>query len=151
MIGWSQCGTDTFDNNPRAFYWAQNADGTFHSCHVFTGFRPQAEQYDYFRVSDTNWNSYWGAFFNGTELLPSGVNLDFTLGWSGAAMERGDQQDSGFARWTQLREHHAFANGWSDWDDADDANTEPDDRGYHCHAEDANTVRIHPGDEHNQC
>lgn len=115
VIGYSNC-TDRTYSAPTMFCWARNNDGS-RRCGVW-GARPLAQgQWDTFRVSDTDANTYWGSYINGESLQPAGVNMDFSQGYSITAMERGASTDSGRARWHNLSEYHD-GNGWSSWDNA---------------------------------
>lgn len=117
VLGYSGCNGQTY-SAPRLFWWATQATSAVTSCGVWANSNlPEQSQSDIFRVSDTNANTFWGSYFNGVSLQPNGVDMDFARGWSTAAMERGSATDGGFAQWDSLREYHD-ANGWTNWDDA---------------------------------
>ncbi len=111
----SSCGNNAY-TVPRLFYamrWANDPPGYQH-CAMLAG-TLTAEQYDELRVSDTDKNSRWGSYWNGVELQPAGVLMDFNDGHSTVAGERGWSTDNCFSRWTDIEEYHP-TNGWTNWD-----------------------------------
>lgn len=101
---------------------------------------PASGQYDYFRVSDLNTDSYWSSWFNQEMLQPNGVDMDFIEGLNQIGMERGHSNNSCFARWDDLQEQH-ISNGWAVWN-----NPSPGvDRDPDCnrHVIDNNTVAVY--------
>lgn len=115
VIGYSNCDGNTY-NGPRAFMWVHMA-GVGQWCDVLAAAPLAQGQWDTFRTSDTNADTKWDFFLNGTNQLPGGRDLDFAKGWSTAGRER-HAADSGRARWHNLSEFHD-GNGWSSWDDAE--------------------------------
>lgn len=115
IIGWSNCAgyRTQFYHEPTAFAWWTNNNGTG-SCRVFETRTPSAGNYHQFRASDVDNNSYWGAWLNGVELQPNGVNMDFTQGLGAIGMERGDDADSGYTSFRNMQENHD-SNGWTAW------------------------------------
>lgn len=97
--GWR--ADDVKYSRPTLFRWAELSTGAVVGCRVFTNRQP-ASGWHTFRLSDANQNSYWGPYFNGVELEPNGVLLDFTAGTSYVNMERGNANDPGTAEWTAL-------------------------------------------------
>jgi hypothetical protein len=114
FIGYHTCGSDTkFYVHPTLFYWAHHSNGTS-QCGVWTGRHPLEGQYDAFRASDINANTYWGSYFNGEALQPDGINMDFSKSYNAVGSERGGAADDGTARFHQLNEYHD-GNGWTIW------------------------------------
>ena len=89
-----------------------NSTGQPAGCRVFASRQPSAGTHT-FRISDTNGNFYWGPWFDGEELEPSGVLLDFTTGASYVGMERGSAADSPNAEWWALGGWRS--GGWQQW------------------------------------
>ena len=116
VIGWSNCAgfRNQFYHEATPFAWWTNNSGAT-GCRVFENRNPDGDQYHNFRVSDLNSNTYWGSWLNGSELQPSGVNLDFSQGLGAVGMERGDAGDNGYTRFLNLTEYHD-GNQWSQWD-----------------------------------
>lgn len=124
VVGYSNCNGSTY-SNPTLFWWSHKTTGES-DCGVWGAKHPTEGQYDLFRVSDLNANTYWGSYWNQEELQPNGVHLDFTHGWSIAAMERGDSADGGYARYEDLNEYHDNG-GWSLWNNLTlDSDQDPD-------------------------
>ncbi|MFT4080993.1 MAG: hypothetical protein QM638_00255 [Nocardioides sp.] len=141
LIGYSNCSPyrNHFYTEPTLFFWAINSDGSLVSCGVFSDRHPTSKQYDAFRVSDTNGNTYWGSYFNGNELQSSGVDMNFSKGYNWVATERGAAADDGYTRFNNLAEYHD-SNGWTSWDNAVGRyDTDPD---YDVSTPDANTVIV---------
>jgi len=139
LIGYSNCPgfQGHYYVHPHRFWWAMYSTGAFRGCGVFSGSVPEGT-YQTFRGSDENGNYYWGAWYNGTNLQPSGVKLDFNQGMNGAGMERALSSDSGYSRFNQLSEYHD-GNGWSYFDDLRvGVNRDPS---YHFHE-----VNVHSGE-----
>jgi hypothetical protein len=127
LVGYSNCAgyTDFFYENPTLFYWSRTNSGTTR-CRVWENRHPVSGQYDAFRASDINSNTYWGSYLNGEERQPDGVNMDFARGWNYLGMERGHRDDGGFARFNELQEYHD-GNGWTRSDDLSPCcETDPD-------------------------
>lgn len=131
VIGWSFCPGEGYDHhqNPTEFWWSVTDNGNT-DCHIWDQRHPNSGQSDNFRVSDINANSYWGSYFNGNELQPSGVNMDFSHGISFIGAERGHSNDNGFARFDDLTEWHT-SDEWSHWDHLDRYDAHPNDPDYH--------------------
>ena len=119
VIGYSNCPghTGQFFVNPKKMYWAFNSQGTFVGCNVWEGASLPEATFQTFQGSDSNANGYWGFWYNGTNLQPNGVLLDFNSAMNGWGMERGDSSDDGYARFNELSEYHDNTPGWSRWDD----------------------------------
>ena len=115
--GWSSCTTGGADDvkydRPTLFRWMRNTTGQGSTCRVFASRQPVSGWHS-FRISDANENTYWGPFFDGEELEPNGIPLDFATGGSYLDMERGNSADPGSAQWRALTEHRNGA--WSNWD-----------------------------------
>jgi len=127
VIGYSQCPgyTNHFYIHPHRFWWAYKSNGALVGCRVFAGNLPEAS-YQTFRASDTDADYYWGAWYNGSNLTPNGVPLDFHEGVNVAAMERATSSDPGYARFNAMSEYHD-GNAWSVWDDLSSAgDNDPD-------------------------
>jgi hypothetical protein len=138
VVGWSNC-TRKYYQNPTLFY-VSRTDSGLSRCHVWEDRHPRSGQYDYFRVSDLNANSYWGSYFNQEELQPNGIDMDFSRGFNGIGTERGHSNDSCYARWSDLQEYHD-SNGWTTWNDpSPGVDRDPD-----CYRDviDINTVSVH--------
>ena len=116
LIGYSRCSgyTGTFYTQPTLFYWS-TTDGGLTRCQVWGTKHPAGGQYDSFRVSDINANTYWGSFWDGAELQPDGINMDFSRGFNQVAMERGHHDDICTSYFNELNEYHD-GNGWTRWD-----------------------------------
>jgi hypothetical protein len=120
LIGFSNCPghTGRYFTHPKKFYWAVSSQGTFEGCNVWEGTSLPEDTFQTFRGSDINANKRWGFYYNGTELQPDGIALDFSSGVNGWGMERGDRTDDGYARFNELSEYHTNTpGGWSHWDD----------------------------------
>lgn len=128
VIGFSNCPghTGQFFNNPKKMFWAFNSQGSFVGCRVWENDSLPEETFQNFRGSDINANGEWGSWYNGNELQPNGVLLDFSSAMNGWGMERGDRTDDGYARFNELSEYHDNG-GWSRWDDQRlNADSDPD-------------------------
>jgi hypothetical protein len=136
VIGYSNCSGSTYAH-PHLFYWGQYANGT-HTCGMLSPVPSEGTTHS-MRVSDTDGNTYWGAYYQGTQLQPNGVNMDFAKGFSIVAMERGGSNDSGAARWNNLEEYHD-GNAWTNWDNA--SNGGDYDPAYHFNRVNAYTVAV---------
>lgn len=119
VIGYSNCPghTGQYFTNPKKMFWAFTSQGSFVACNVWEGASLPEATFQTFQGSDTNANGYWGSWYNGNELQPNGVLLDFNSGMNGWGMERGDASDDGYARFNELSEYHDNTPGWSRWDD----------------------------------
>lgn len=117
LVGYSSCAgyTGKFYSEPVLFFTSFTSNGQ-KQCAVWQHRDVVPGQYDYLRASDVDGNTYWGGYFNGFEMQPNGVNLDFAKGFNYAGAEQGDANDNGFARFNDLDEYHD-GNGWSNWDD----------------------------------
>jgi hypothetical protein len=120
VIGYSNCSghRGKFFKEPTLFWWAVNSRGQYVGCNVWETLHPLPGTMREFRASDLDANRYWGAWYIGKELMPSGVKLDFTEGANAAGMERGDANDNGYQRFESLSEWHPGSPGdhWSGWD-----------------------------------
>jgi hypothetical protein len=140
VIGYSNCSNQTY-SHPHLFYWSIQRSTGASQCRVWTSPTPTEAQYDTLQVSDTNANSYWGSYFNGGNLQPNGINMDFARGWSTVAMERGGTNDDGYARWNELSEYHD-GNGWSYWDNG--TQVVDNDPAYHLEMLNVHSARSQP-------
>ena len=86
VLGWSTCDW-SLHSTPTVFS-AWKANNGSSACTMFN-YNPIVQQWDTYRASDVNGNTYWGGYFNGIELQPQGVNLDFNQGSGGINVERG--------------------------------------------------------------
>ncbi len=77
--------------------------------------QPDSGSYHVMRASDENENTWWGAYIGGNEIVASVTNMDFHQGLGIASSERGNANDSAFAAFADLREHHT-SNGWTPWE-----------------------------------
>lgn len=136
VTGWTECpvGTTFYNDVPRVFHVGVKLSGEYR-CMFDGSFEPPEGTYQEFRVSDTNGNGTWNAYYN--DAYVGSINLDFAFGRNGVGMERGESADSGYARWRWLDEYK-FSNGWTRWDNATCVrDADPD---YGCHRENAYTV-----------
>lgn len=102
---------DHFYTQPTLFD-VQIQDGSGYDCKFWPNKHPTEEQYDLFRSSDINGNSYWGCYWDGEELQPNGVDMDFSRGHGVVNMERGSPNDGGHAEFLDIEEYHD-GNGWT--------------------------------------
>lgn len=114
VVGYSNCSHHTY-RKPTLFSWAHSTRGGRLKCHVWPNRHPDSGQSDTFTASDKNGNKFWGGYFNGHQLQPKGVKLNFDHGWSALGMERGSNRDGGHAEFHKLREYH-YDSDWSRWD-----------------------------------
>ncbi len=129
VIGYSHVSGSTYAH-PHIFNFAIEAStGDVAIKKVWTSPLPTEGTFETLQVSDTNANTYWGCYFNGAQLQPNGVNMDFARGWSVVSMERGWSSDSGYGRWEEIREYHD-GNGWTYWDNATAITAGDTDPGY---------------------
>lgn len=105
---------DRFYTRPTLFNERRTRSGHY-SCSFWPNRHPGSGSIDVYRASDVNANTYWGSFFNGTELQPQGVDLDFSHGFGLINMERGGPSDAGWADFLKINENHRM-NGWSYFD-----------------------------------
>ncbi len=98
-------------------------------CDVYPNKQPDSGSYHVMRASDENENTWWGAYIGGNEIVASVTNMDFHQGLGIASSERGNANDSAFAAFADLREHHT-SNGWTPWENVrllpDGGDTDPD-------------------------
>lgn len=134
--GYFECTENTY-SQPQLFYNYHYANN-HRICNAILG-NPAGGQYDSFRVSDTDGNSRWGAWWNGSERQPNGVLLEFNQGISYAATERSVASDNCYARWLDLEEYHD-GNAWSPWDSL--TFTLNDNPGCHSVKESADTGKV---------
>lgn len=113
VLGYSTCTGLTY-TQPTMFWGYRTSSGAA-NCGVWSARKPSTNQFHVLEVSDTNKNTVWGMYLDGTSLAGSGINLDFAQGISFTGMERGSSADSGDARWYELNEYHQ-GNGWTRWD-----------------------------------
>lgn len=137
VLGWSNC-TRAFYNLPHPFYWRQDQTTGEWSCGVFGSITIPDATYQDFQVSDTNENTLWNLIYNGS-YLDKDPDTDFVQGSNLTGMERGAAQDSGYARWRWLDEHHT-TNSWTRWDNA--VLREDADPDYHYHREEPYIVSV---------
>lgn len=146
LIGWwgnlNCAGVDEnhFYQRPTLFALGIDTDGDYY-CLFWENRHPTEAQYDYFRASDTNKNSYWGGFWNGTEQNPDGFNMDFSAGVAVVNMERGAASDSGYARFDYIEEFHYQGNLWTYTDDLRRGN-ENHDPDYHIEFPNQHTAKM---------
>lgn len=111
VVGYFSCSRQTY-HRPRLFYYARSNRGGS-SCYVF-GRLPKPRQFDTLTGSDKNGNTVWGAYFNGHQLQPDGVDLDFKRGKSLVAVERATRRDSSKAKFNKIRKY--LKGRWTRWD-----------------------------------
>jgi hypothetical protein len=109
--GYSSC-TDQVYSTPRPFaVWDTGSTAT--GCRVFEQRTPVPGNLESIRGSDVDQNTYWGSWYKGDELQPSGVNLDFSAGPGGVNVENGHPSDNGYARFDDVQE---YLSAWSNFD-----------------------------------
>lgn len=118
-IGWISCfndgaGSFEYHSNPTLFAVAFESDGT-RFCKIWSNSsHPVAGGTDGFRASDENENTYWGGWWNGTQMQPDGWNLDFAQGYGGVNTERANPADNGYAKFADI--HEVINQTWSPTD-----------------------------------
>lgn len=118
-IGWIACfhnpPYDTFEWHTEPTLFAVGLDAANNRyCSIWSTTHPISGQTDSFRESDKNMNTYWGGWWKGIEMQPSGMNLDFSQGRIGVNAERASSGDNMHAVFNNLEE---LINGtWSDTD-----------------------------------
>lgn len=138
VIGWSTC-SGMYANYARPFWVSQKRTTGARTCSMFSD-PPNLPEgtYQQFRLSDTNANGHWNMHYNGSH-LGNDADLDFAFGWNYLGRERGEPEDSGYARWQSIEEYK-YSDGWTRWDDGTCLTALDNDPGYNCHRENAYTI-----------
>lgn len=103
-----------FYTKPTLFNVRIDTNGSY-GCKFWPAKHPTPGNWEQFRASDVNANTYFGSWWKGQELQPNGIDLSFSAGHGAINMERGGSNDSGLAKFNNVQEYRD-ANGWTNFD-----------------------------------
>lgn len=110
--GYDNCGDTTFHSNPIVFTAWHKTDGNG-GCTIYTGKTPSRGAFHQFDVDDVTTATVFNYIYDGS--LVGSKTMGFTVGWNSVGMERGNANDSGYAKFHGLLEYHP-GNGFTNWD-----------------------------------